>query len=200
MFEGDNRAVFVLGPVAVATNQRTEGVDLAVTYGDPNFYKLGHHRGRCTRTFGCVPAFNALLRYRQAAPHSRPSQHWLSFTQNGPCRGSFLIVASNSRAYLARTGRSDKVFLAIQAIIDRTDLHNFYSLVRGRRALEKASVDRAVRLHRQSFRGHGLRSPALARSHGCFGQVQSMMSRWAWLPPKEFATYLAGWRISTASS
>ncbi|WP_306115580.1 MULTISPECIES: GNAT family N-acetyltransferase [unclassified Roseovarius] len=56
IFESDNRTVFVLGPVAVATNRqgqnigqrlithglealRTEGVDLVVTYGDPNFYK-----------------------------------------------------------------------------------------------------------------------------------------------------------------
>ncbi|MGO4917852.1 GNAT family N-acetyltransferase [Pseudogemmobacter sp. W21_MBD1_M6] len=54
-YEGDNRTVFVLGPVAVATGQqrqgigqrlishgleelRQEGVGLAVTYGDPGFY------------------------------------------------------------------------------------------------------------------------------------------------------------------
>ena len=54
-FEGDNRKVFVLGPVAVATDRqrqdigqrlithgletlRREGVDLAVTYGNPSFY------------------------------------------------------------------------------------------------------------------------------------------------------------------
>ena len=56
IFEGDNRAVFILGPVAVAPDRqgqnigrrliahglealRTEGVDLTVTYGDPNFYQ-----------------------------------------------------------------------------------------------------------------------------------------------------------------
>lgn len=55
-FEGDKRAVFVLGPVAVATKRqrqnvgqsliahglkvlRQEGVDFAATYGDPSFYE-----------------------------------------------------------------------------------------------------------------------------------------------------------------
>lgn len=55
-FEGDKRAVFVLGPVAVATKRqrqnvgqrliahgltmlRQEGVDFTVTYGDPSFYE-----------------------------------------------------------------------------------------------------------------------------------------------------------------
>jgi predicted N-acetyltransferase YhbS len=59
VFEGDDRAVFVLGPVAVATERQGEGigqrllrhgldqlrgrgVDVAVTYGDPNYYsKVG---------------------------------------------------------------------------------------------------------------------------------------------------------------
>jgi len=55
IFEGDNRAVFILGPVAVATERQhqgigqrlidhglkrlqQEGVDFAATYGDPSFY------------------------------------------------------------------------------------------------------------------------------------------------------------------
>jgi len=55
IYEGDARTVFVLGPVAVATDRqgegigqrliargldalRQEGVDIAVTYGDPAFY------------------------------------------------------------------------------------------------------------------------------------------------------------------
>lgn len=55
-YEGDKHTVFVLGPVAVATDRhnqgigqrlishgiemlRQEGVELAVTYGDPNFYR-----------------------------------------------------------------------------------------------------------------------------------------------------------------
>ena len=55
-FEGDKRAVFILGPVAVATKRqrqnigprlishglkvlRQEGVDFAATYGDPRFYE-----------------------------------------------------------------------------------------------------------------------------------------------------------------
>lgn len=54
-FEGDNRTVFVLGPMAVATERqrqligqrlithglqglRREGVEIAVTYGNPSFY------------------------------------------------------------------------------------------------------------------------------------------------------------------
>ena len=54
-FEGDTRTVFMLAPVAVATDRqgkgvgqrliahglealRHEGVDIVVTYGDPNFY------------------------------------------------------------------------------------------------------------------------------------------------------------------
>ena len=58
-YEGDDRTVFVLGPVAVATDRqgkgigqgllnhglaslRHAGVDIAVTYGDPNYYaKVG---------------------------------------------------------------------------------------------------------------------------------------------------------------
>jgi len=58
-YEGDGRDVFVLGPVAVATDRqgqgigqrliahglaalRAAGVDIAITYGDPNYYgKLG---------------------------------------------------------------------------------------------------------------------------------------------------------------
>lgn len=58
-YEKDDRTVFVLGPVAVATNRqgmgigqrllsyglsalRKAGVDIAVTYGDPNYYcKVG---------------------------------------------------------------------------------------------------------------------------------------------------------------
>lgn len=55
IYEGDDHTVFVLGPVAVATDRqhqgigqrlishgieelRREGVELAVTYGDPGFY------------------------------------------------------------------------------------------------------------------------------------------------------------------
>lgn len=55
-FQGDNRTVFVLGPVAVATEHQgqkigqrlivhglkrleQEAVDLALTYGDPSFYE-----------------------------------------------------------------------------------------------------------------------------------------------------------------
>lgn len=54
-YDGDARSVFVLGPVAVATDQQgkgigqallkhglsslqTAGVDVAITYGDPNYY------------------------------------------------------------------------------------------------------------------------------------------------------------------
>jgi predicted N-acetyltransferase YhbS len=56
IYKGDKRTVFVLGPVAVATDRqnqgfgqrlishgievlRQEGVELAVTYGDPSFYR-----------------------------------------------------------------------------------------------------------------------------------------------------------------
>lgn len=56
IYEGDNHTVFVLGPVAVATDRqhqgigqrlishgieklRQEGAELAVTYGDPSFYE-----------------------------------------------------------------------------------------------------------------------------------------------------------------
>jgi putative acetyltransferase len=56
IYTGDTRSVFVLGPVAVATHRqnqgigqrlishgiavlRQEGVELAVTYGDPSFYR-----------------------------------------------------------------------------------------------------------------------------------------------------------------
>ena len=55
VYEGDTRLVFLLSPVAVATNRqgqgigqmlishglgalRAEGAEIAVTYGDPNFY------------------------------------------------------------------------------------------------------------------------------------------------------------------
>lgn len=84
IYEGDDRSVFVLGPVAVATARQNEGigqrlicrgidllrqerVDLAVTYGDPGFYRR--------------VGFNAITQEDVPAPF--PLQHpegWLGQT------------------------------------------------------------------------------------------------------------------------
>lgn len=81
-FEGDTRSVFMLAPVAVATERqgrgigqklighgvdalRKEGVDIAVTYGDPNFY------GRV----GFAPVCETVV----PAPHTLRQPHgWLA--------------------------------------------------------------------------------------------------------------------------
>ena len=101
-FEGDKRAVFVLGPVAVATQRqsqkigqrliahglemlRQQGVDFAATYGDPRYYER--------------VGFTAIT--EKDAPAPFPLQHpegWLGqFLNNSPkmpLRGPSRCVAA----------------------------------------------------------------------------------------------------------
>ncbi|MCA3507044.1 MAG: N-acetyltransferase [Rhodobacter sp.] len=101
-YESDNRLVFVLGPVAVAPDRqnegigqrliawgidllRQEGVDIALTYGDPGFYRR--------------VGFRAIAQDEVSAPF--PLQHpegWLGQSLSGapitPIKGPARCVAA----------------------------------------------------------------------------------------------------------